>query len=306
MPFDPPLGAYQVGTSGDDSAYDFVAEALRLRGKWQGAATFGREADKKKIRVLIETRRYLWQARAHRGLFAALARGRGIKYGKLATKVLRFIIGMRTDRSRTPINRFGDILAWLADQQEPDAELWERVRPLRLGDLERLTAGRKTKDDGWFGYWGVGENETEWMTPKRWIEILGPFDLDPCSPSHDHWTAAKHYTRADNGLAQPWHGRVFVNSPYGRNGMGGWADRFIEHGDGVMLTADSTSTVWFQRLIAASDMLLFVNRKIKFIGLDGQAAGHSFPRGTALFAMGEESVKGLFRARQAEMGELVR
>lgn len=37
-----------------------------------------------------------------------------------------------------------------------------------------------------------GDRRTdEWYTPKDLIEKLGTFDLDPCAPSHDFYTAKK-------------------------------------------------------------------------------------------------------------------
>lgn len=50
----------------------------------------------------------------------------------------------------------------------------------------------------------------EWLTPPWLLDVLGPFDLDPCSPIRRPWpTADMHYTAEDDGLSQPWHGRVF-------------------------------------------------------------------------------------------------
>ena len=59
----------------------------------------------------------------------------------------------------------------------------------------------------------------EWYTPNHIIErVLGMFegiDLDPCSNSHEvpNVPAQAHYTQADDGLAQPWHGYVYMNPP---------------------------------------------------------------------------------------------
>lgn len=52
----------------------------------------------------------------------------------------------------------------------------------------------------------------EWYTPKELIEKLGTFDLDPCAPSHDFYTAKKCYTKQDDGLSQPWGGAVLCES----------------------------------------------------------------------------------------------
>jgi len=44
----------------------------------------------------------------------------------------------------------------------------------------------------------------EWLSPPEIVKVLGPFDLDPCSPVYRPWpTAREHYTIIDNGLLIP-------------------------------------------------------------------------------------------------------
>ncbi len=69
---------------------------------------------------------------------------------------------------------------------------------------------------------GKKASSEEWYTPPELVaqilKALGRdrFDTDPCSPPAKHIPATTHYTKADDGLAQPWHGVVFCNPPYGR------------------------------------------------------------------------------------------
>lgn len=50
-----------------------------------------------------------------------------------------------------------------------------------------------------------GERRTdEWYTPRWVIDKLGDFDLDPCAPSRNFYTAKKCYTKDDDGLSMPW------------------------------------------------------------------------------------------------------
>ena len=47
---------------------------------------------------------------------------------------------------------------------------------------------------------------SDWYTPPEIFDTLGlVFDLDPCSPGPEHWVPARRvYTKADDGLTQPW------------------------------------------------------------------------------------------------------
>lgn len=307
MPFDlTNPTTYQSGTSGDDQPIDFVSEAERLRTRWHRVSLFGRAADRRKIEALVATRGYLRAARAHRGWFQIVARAKGIKHGYLETRVLRYIHAMPVRSSRTPVGRFGKILGWMADQPESDGDLLERVRSLNLSQIERLATAKPIDHEQYATWYGVAANETEWFTPPIWFKVFGiQFDLDVASPGRDvvSWIpATQHFTRLDDGLAQEWFGRVYCNAPYGD--MERWTNKFIQHCHGIMLCPDSTSTKWFQRLAANADMILFVNRKIKFLTPEGEP-DHAFPRGTAFVAMGEECVRGLIRAHRAGLGMLL-
>ena len=74
---------------------------------------------------------------------------------------------------------------------------------------------------------------------RRFEALQVEFDMDPASPGRNAvpWIPAKkHLTKADDGLTTQWEGFVWLNPPYGlRNGMQKWIDRFVEHGNGVIL-----------------------------------------------------------------------
>jgi len=71
-----------------------------------------------------------------------------------------------------------------------------------------------------------------WETPPElWRSVLEQldieqFDLDPCSPKDDGpIPARRRVTELENGLAQPWHGIVWVNPPYGS--VSTWIDKMV-------------------------------------------------------------------------------
>lgn len=114
---------------------------------------------------------------------------------------------------------------------------------------------------------------TEWLTPRAIIDALGPFDLDPCAPVTRPWpTAAKHYTIHDNGLLQPWGGRVWLNPPFGDK-AGRWLARMVEHGDGVALIPARTETqAWFRYIWPRAHGALFLQGRPHFCDVQGRPA----------------------------------
>lgn len=99
---------------------------------------------------------------------------------------------------------------------------------------------------------------TGWCTPPEIIttviEVLGAIDLDPCSPSLlGPVPASCRYTAVENGLTLPWHGRVFMNPPYGRT-IRLWIQKAVEEYKGgniqaaVLLLPARTDTRWFALL----------------------------------------------------------
>lgn len=57
-----------------------------------------------------------------------------------------------------------------------------------------------------------------WGTPS-WVarlvsEAMGWIDLDPCTQPDNPIQAARFYTKAQNGLTQPWEGNVYCNPPF--------------------------------------------------------------------------------------------
>ena len=140
----------------------------------------------------------------------------------------------------------------------------------------------------------IGQSD-EWYTPPEVFEALGlRFDLDVASPGFDvvPWVPADECI-TENSLDCPWHGLAWMNPPFGgRNGYVPWADKFVEHGNGVALAPDRTSAPWFQDFAMKCDAVLFWSPKIKFIRPDG-SRGKSPGCGTALFSIGETGTRAL-------------
>lgn len=134
----------------------------------------------------------------------------------------------------------------------------------------------------------------EWYTPPSLFRDLGmAFDLDPASPGADvvPWVPARHhYTAKDNGLIQPWYGRVWLNPPYGQPGVA-FIQRMIEHGNGVMLLPARTETRIFQQSAESATAVCFLRERLHFIRADGRQSRASFA--SVLFAYGPNALPDL-------------
>jgi len=135
------------------------------------------------------------------------------------------------------------------------------------------------------------------------LDCLGEIDLDPCSNSHHspQIPAANHYTRDDDGLAQQWAGRVYMNPPYGRE-IGPWVEKLCsEHEAGnvaaaIALVPARTDTQWFKRL--QDYCWCAVEGRLRFVGNDDSAA--PFP--SSIFYLGEDI--GAFYRSFAHIGSI--
>lgn len=146
---------------------------------------------------------------------------------------------------------------------------------------------------------------SQWYTPASVFEALGAqFDLDvscPADLTHIR-TPAKRFI-SENSLDQEWEGFVWMNPPYGgRNAVAPWMEKFFRHGNGLALTTDRTSALWFWDAWKRADLVLFT-RKIRFVGPDGKP-GVSPSNGSAIWASGAAGCAALRRAAGVGFGIL--
>jgi DNA N-6-adenine-methyltransferase Dam len=130
------------------------------------------------------------------------------------------------------------------------------------------------RDRGISGHHSAQMNSDQWLTPPEIIAALGPFDLDPCAaPEPRPWpTAARHVALPENGLAIPWHGRVWLNPPYSRE-VGRWLGRLAAHGCGTALVFARTETSWFVDSVwYHADAALFLHGRVHFYRPSGRRA----------------------------------
>lgn len=143
----------------------------------------------------------------------------------------------------------------------------------------------------------------EWLTPPEILAALGPFDLDPCSPTVMPWALARErYTKADDGLAQPWFGRVWLNPPFGMQAVK-WLRKLVAHGNGIALIAARTETRMFYECVwGVATAVCFVRGRPHFHYVTGERAKANSGAPIALVAYGEANEQALL---DADLGRTV-
>ena len=104
----------------------------------------------------------------------------------------------------------------------------------------------------------------DYFTPAWLFEDMAvTFDLDVAAPPGGvPWIpATKYFTMADDGLAQDWEGRVWMNPPYSQATP--WVNKFREHGCGVALLPFAKSE-WLYELWDSTGVVVVPHRNFAF------------------------------------------
>lgn len=135
----------------------------------------------------------------------------------------------------------------------------------------------------------------EWYTPPEYIElaraVLGGIDIDPASSeTAQEWIqATTWYALRDDGLTQPWVGRLWLNPPYGAQ-IGQWTQKTIAAYDsgelsaGMLLVRPAPGSAWYQAL-AGRFACCTPHKRIRFIDASGKVQT-SPVHGNAFFYLG--------------------
>lgn len=135
----------------------------------------------------------------------------------------------------------------------------------------------------------------DWYTPAWIFERLGlQFDLDPCHPATKiPWIPVKNTISLPvDGLSVPWHGKVWLNPPYGQQTKD-WLLKMHRHRNGIALVFSRTDCAWFHNFIVESDAILFLKGRIKFVDGLGKTSKGGAGSGSLLAAWGQECVQAL-------------
>lgn len=116
---------------------------------------------------------------------------------------------------------------------------------------------------------------TPWWVLEPIYDFAGYFSLDPCWNARSLVPADHLYGVKEDGLAQPWFGKVFYNPPYSRGNLWRWTQKAIwEYETGATdesfgLVPADTSAGWLQEAMPRASALLFYKRRIRFVGAPG-------------------------------------
>ena len=143
------------------------------------------------------------------------------------------------------------------------------------------------------------ERNDRWLTPSHIVEALGEFDLDPCG-APDHVLAKHTYLleNGDDGLVDPWKGRIWLNPPYGRH-QRPWIERLVEHGEGTALLPVATGTKLWQDVVWPNATAIhFYRHRIEFLRRKGFDGGEKMvsPQASAIIAIGDKDAEALVRS----------
>ena len=173
-----------------------------------------------------------------------------------------------------------------------------------LKDPQRPRSGNATHD-----------NDDEWYTPPEIIEVcrtaMGGIDLDPASyeVANRCVKATRFFTAEENGLEQPWEGRVFLNPPYSkRAGKAEFIAKLAESYTGGGVTAATVvlsydfSASWFEPLRGRYAAICLCRGRVQFYK-ETPGDGHDPALGTSLVYLGPDV--GRFAQAVSELGDVV-
>jgi phage N-6-adenine-methyltransferase len=164
------------------------------------------------------------------------------------------------------------------EQQEIVEEIKQGVKPAEAVK-NHVLATKHTGDE-------------ESYTPVVYLDsaraVMGQINTDPASNpmAQENVKADVYYTVDDDGLAQDWIGKVWMNPPYTARVINQFIDKLVSHfesgdvSEAIVLTNNNTDTSWFHQAAKHASAVCFTAGRINFLKRDGSKSsptnGQSF------------------------------
>jgi hypothetical protein len=168
---------------------------------------------------------------------------------------------------------------------------WRQLRDVGVAAVEQvindvLFEGRApTKADIRGHFRTRGNGEYELYTPAEYVEVarrvLETIDLDPasCDRAQETVRAREYCTKERDGLAQEWHGRIWINPPFGEPLITRFIDKLMVEletrrtTEAILLVGAYTEFRWFQKAAARCAALCFSKKRMNFDRPEGDGPG---------------------------------
>jgi phage N-6-adenine-methyltransferase len=172
----------------------------------------------------------------------------------------------------------------------------EQTEIVAAGPASVRDAAKDIRSGGFLANASFAGNN-EWFTPDEHIAlaraVLGTIDLDPAShaTAQERIHAAEFFSQEQNGLAQEWRGRVWLNPPYSQPEIEQFVDKLISEitarrvTEAIMLTNNSTDTSWFQKAARSASSICFTRGRVRFVSPESGVRGMP-AQGQAFFYFG--------------------
>lgn len=208
-----------------------------------------------------------------------------------------------------PTERVARALASVPEQER--AETWAAAQSVAAAEDRQVAAADVARVWQFRAQPLLQAESDEWFTPADVIAIarsvLGAIDLDPASNeiANRNVRAGRYYTAQDDGLAQPWFGRVWCNPPYSLAGQ--FAAHAIEHYQSdtieaaiLCLSSGALTAHWFKPMF---DFVLCISAgRLRFLRPDGTPSSNNTV-GSALVYLGRNRER--FAELCAPLGAIV-